>query len=217
MKLILASAGFYTEEIIVKCEELVGKSRKDISIAVINESYAVEHNNNLRWVLDDLNRVRDNFGGNLELVNLLALDIETVKERIAQNDVIFAVGGHTDYLMSVFKKTGFADILPQLLETKVYVGSSAGGMVMGKRISEEAYKIIYGEEGTYGVTQYMGLVDFSTMPHLDNPHFPNRRETLTEAVRLHDGMVYGLRDDSAVVVDGTQIYTIGSDPLILNR
>src|SRR5260221_3698607 len=105
LKLILCSEGFYTEEIVAKCEELVGKPRASINIAIINEAYAVEHDNNLRWVLDNLNLVKDNFGGNLELVNLLALDIATVKERIQQNDVIFVVGGNKEYLMSVFNKT----------------------------------------------------------------------------------------------------------------
>lgn len=217
MKLILASAGFYTEEIVTKCEELVGKSRKSISVAVINESYAVEHENNLRWVLDDLNRVRDNFDGNLELVNLLALDIKTIKERLELNDVIFVVGGNTDYLMSVFNKSGLSELLPELLKTKVYVGSSAGSMVLGKRLSTEAYEKIYDEHGAYGISNYLGLVSISLMPHLDSPHFPNRKETLSEAAKKHSGVIYGLRDDSAVVVDDESITTIGSEPYILNK
>jgi dipeptidase E len=217
MKLLLTSAGFTTDEIVSKCEELVGKSRDSISVAVINESYAVEHEDNLRWVLDDLNGIRDNFGGNLELVNLLALDSEMVKERIEFNDVIFVVGGHTDYLMSVFNKTGFSTLLPELLTTKVYVGSSAGGMVMGKRLSSEAYKKMYKERGTYGITQFLEFVDITVMPHLDSPHFPTRRETLLEAAKDHSGVIYGLRDDSAIIVDGDKISTIGSESLILNR
>lgn len=217
MKLILASAGFSTEEIIAKCEELAGKSRDSISVAVINESYAVEHEDNLRWVLDDLNLVRDNFGGNLELVNLLALDIKTIKERIELNDVIFVVGGNTDYLMKVFNESGFSEILPELLETKVYVGSSAGGMVLGKRLSREAYKKIYGEDGEYGIDKFLELIDIAEMPHLDNPQFPNRKENLLEVAKYHSGIIYGLRDDSAIVVEGSKIYTTGSEPLILNR
>jgi dipeptidase E len=217
MKLILASAGFSTPEIVAKCEELVGKSRDKINVAVINESYAVEHEDNLRWVLDDLNRIKDNFGGKLELVNLLALDIKTIRERLELNDVIFVVGGNTDYLMSVFNKTGFSEILPELLKTKVYVGSSAGGMVLGKRLSTEAYKKIYKEEGEYGISEFMGLVDIAIMPHLDSPHFPNRKETLLEAAKDHPGVIYGLKDDSAVILEKEQVSTIGSEPLILNK
>lgn len=215
MKLILCSEGFYTEEIIAKCEELVGKLRKSISVAVINEAYAVEHDDNLHWVLDNLNTVRDTFGGKSELVNLLALDIETAKERIAMHDVIFVVGGHADYLMSVFNKTGFSKLLPELLTSKVYVGSSAGSMVAGNRFSKEAYLKIYNQDSKYGVNKYLGLIDIAIMPHLDSPHFPNRKENLLSAVGNHKGVIYGLRDDSAVVVEGGKISTIGSKPLII--
>ena len=147
MKLILASAGFYTGEIVAKCEELVGKSRDSISVAVINESYAVEHENNLRWV---------------------------------------------------------------------YVGSSAGGMVLGKRLSAEAYEKIYREKGKYGITKFMELVNIALMPHLDSSHFPNRKKILLDAAKKHSGVIYGLRDDSAVVVVDDNIDTIGSEPCILN-
>ena len=183
---------------------------------IINEGYAVEHNN-LRWVLDDLNAVRDNFGGNLELVSLLALDIKTVKERMQQHDVIFVVGGHTDYLMSVLNKSGFSKLLPNLLKTKVYVGSSAGSMVLGKRLSSEANKKIYNEEDTYGVNKYLELVNISIMPHLDSPDFPNRKEILLDAAKKYRGVIYGLRDDSAIVVEGDNITTIGSQPLFFNN
>ncbi len=217
MKLILCSEGFSTQEIVAKCEELVGKPRDSISIAIINEAYAVEHDDNLRWILNNLNPVKDNFGGNLELVNLLALDIKTVKERIEKNDVIYVVGGNTDYLMSVFNKSGLSKELPELLKSKVYVGSSAGSMVLGKRLSTEAYEKIYGEKGTYGVNKYLELVDISIMPHLDSSHFLNRKENLFDAAKKHSGVIYGLRDDSAIAVDGDEIDTIGSEPCILNK
>ena len=183
----------------------------------MNEGYAVGHENNLRWVLNNLNAIKDNFGGNLELVNLLALDIKTIKERIEQNDVIFVVGGHTDYLISVLNKSGLSELLPELLKSKVYVGSSAGSMVIGKRLSAEAYKKIYHEHNTYEIDKYLELVDISIMPHLDSPHFPNRKETLLDVAKKHSGVIYGLRDDSAVVVEDDNITTIGSEPLILNK
>jgi dipeptidase E len=216
MKLLLCSEGFNTEEIAQKCVELVGKPKESINVAIINEAYAVEENN-LWWVLRALSRAKDNFGGNLELVNLLALDLEEVKKRIEKADVMYVLGGHTDYLMSVFEKTGFAKLLPELLKTKVYVGSSAGSMVLGRRLSDYAYLKMYKETNPYGIKKYLELVDFSIMPHIDSPHFPNRKESLTAAIADHAGVVYGLRDDSAVVVNGDRVYTIGSNPLIFNK
>lgn len=211
MKCILSSAGFYTPEIVAKCVELVGKPQDEITIAVINEAYAVEHGDHA-WVLDDLNRIKCNFKGRMELVNLLALDIATVKERIGLADVIFVVGGHTDYLMSVFKQTGFDKLLPEMLDTKVYVGSSAGSMVMCNRVSTEAYARIYGEDSDYGTTEFLGLVDVAIKPHFGSKLFlQNRKEVLLEVTAQYKGTVYGLSDTSAIIVDGHKTYTIGNE------
>lgn len=215
MKLVLCSEGFNTEEIVDKCVALVGKSKESINVAIINEAYAVE-TNNLWWVLLNLSKAKV-FGGNVELVNLLALDTEAVKERIENADVIYVLGGHSDYLMSVFNKTGFAKLLPEFLKTKVYVGSSAGSMVLGKRLSDDAYLKMYKETNPYGIKNYLELVDFSIMPHLDSPHFPNRKEALLGAIGDNTGLVYGLRDENAIIVNGSDIYIIGSEPFIFNK
>lgn len=217
MKLVLASAGVYTPEIINKVIELVGKPIEQINITIINEAYAMEHGDH-RWLLDELNRVSATFKGKIEFINLLALTTEVVKERIALADIIYVIGGNTDYLMSVFNKSGFSEILPNLLKTKVYVGSSAGSMVLCRRNSTEAYQRIYGEGNDFGVKDYLGLLDISIKPHLDNPLFPNNKEAvLVEVSKGCDYVVFGLKDDSAVVVDGDKEYTIGSEPFkVLN-
>lgn len=216
MKLVLCSEGFHTLNTVEACVKLVGKPQDQITVGIINEAYAVEKGDK-RWVLDNLNSVVNNFSGEIDIVDLLALSIEEVEQRLADKDVIFVVGGDTDYLMSVYQKTGFGKLLPKLLETKVYVGSSAGSMVVGKRISAAAYRLIYGEDSKWDIDQYVGLVDLSVMPHLDSPHFPNRKESLLEAVGSFEGRVYGLRDDSAVVIDGDNVHTIGSEPVLIEK
>ena len=216
MKFVLCSEGFHTQNTVEACVKLVGKPQDQISIGIINEAFAVEEGDK-RWVLDNLNSVTNNFSAEIDIVDLLALSIEEVEKRLANKDVIFVVGGDTDYLMSVYQKTGFDKLLPKLLETKVYVGSSAGSMVVGKRINAAAYRLIYGEDSKWNVDQYVGLVDLSVMPHLDSPHFPNRKESLLQAVGSFEGKVYGLRDDSAVVIDGDDVSTIGSEPIVIEK
>lgn len=214
MKLLLCSEGFSTPNTVAKCVELVGKPQDQISVAIINEAYAAEHGDK-RWVLDNLNDVARNFPSEIDIVSLLGLSMDEVVERIMQKDVIFVVGGHTDYLMSVFRKTGFDKALLKLLESKVYVGSSAGSMVMGKRLAPEAYnKMVFDVVG-YGTEHYMELVDFAFVPHIGSDDFPGRDEALQSYAKSYRGNIYGLRDDSAVVVDGDQQYLIGSPPLEL--
>ena len=216
MKFVLCSEGFHTPNTVEAFVRLVGKPQDQISVGIINEAYVVERGDK-RWVLDNLNSVASNFSAEVDIINLLALSIEEVENRLADKDVIFVVGGDTDYLMSVFQKTGFDKLLPKLLQTKVYVGSSAGSQVVGKRISDAAYRLIYGEDCKWNIDQYAGLVDLSIMPHLDSPDFPNRKESLLEAVGSFEGKVYGIRDDSAIVVDGDDIRTVGSEPILIEN
>ena len=178
MRLLLTSNGLVTAEIIAAFKKLAGKSLEQVNVAVINEAYAVEHDDH-RWVIDDLVALKNCVGGRFEMVNLLANSGAVIEERLGQADVIFVIGGNTDYLKTVFDKSGVSKLLPKLLANKVYVGISAGSMVMGKRISGKAYLTMYGDQGKYDVTDYLGLVDFSVMPHISSKDFPGREEKLT--------------------------------------
>lgn len=211
MKLLLTSTGFANTAITQAFESLVGKTADTISVAVINEAYAVEHDDHT-WVIDELSRIRQTVGSTVEIVSLLANSIDVVRERIMQHDALFVIGGHTDYLMHVYETTGFAALLPTLLETKVYIGSSAGSMVVCNRISSQAYLDIYGEGDDYGVETYMGLVDTAIKPHLNSPYFPNNREeSLVHISQTYPCDMYALSDTSALVVDGANQQLVGYD------
>ncbi len=217
MKLLLCSEGFHAPNSIQACVELCGKPQDEITIAIINEAYAVEQGDK-RWVLDNLNDVANNFSAEIDMINLLALPIDEVELRIMKKDIIFVVGGNTDYQMHVFEKSGFAKLIPKLLQSKVYVGSSAGSMVIGRRVSSKAYQEIYGEREDYGVREYMGLMNFAIKPHMNSPHFRNNRPEILEKVA--SGMnfpVYGLQDDSAILIDGKERGFIGADPYVVSN
>ena len=211
MKLILASSGFESKEAVEKCIEFVGKPAKEINFAIINEAYAVEHGDH-HWILDDMDSIRNNFGGNVEFVNLLALNIDKVEERINAADVIFVVGGNTEYLKTVFDKTGFSKLLPKLLEKKVYVGSSAGSMILGRQPSYKTQDEIYGEVDYFGVHEYLNLLNFSILPHLHSEYFSERADewAIRESENV-DYPVYAISDNAAVVIDGDEEYVVGHD------
>lgn len=210
MKLLLTSSGFTNQDIVSAFEKLVGKPAKDISIAIINEAYAVEHSDH-SWNIAELVRIRETVGGKVEFVNLLANDLAMVRARIELCDAIFVLGGNTDYLMHVYQNTGFDKLLPELLKTKVYVGSSAGSMVICNRISTEAYLKVYGERGDYGITSYLGLIDVAIKPHLNSDHFPNnRKDILLDIAKTYPKTIYALSDNTALVVDENVVHVAGT-------
>jgi dipeptidase E len=109
-------------------------------------------------------------------------------------------GGDALYLAHWMRQSGLADLLPSL-STTVYVGFSAGSMVLTPRIGEDfvGWKPPNGDDST------LGVVDFSIFPHVDHPDLPEN--TMAEAERWAAGLsgpAYAIDDDTAIkVTDGT--------------
>ena len=74
--------------------------------------------------------------GVLELTALPSIDKELWVPLVRETDVLLVDGGDALYLCHWMRESGLADLLPSLRET-VWVGLSAGSMVMTPRIGED--------------------------------------------------------------------------------
>src|SRR3954468_10086018 len=74
--------------------------------------------------------------GVLELTALPSIDEEHWVPLVRQTDVLLVAGGDALYLCHWMRQSGLAELLPSLSET-VWVGLSAGSMVMTPRIGED--------------------------------------------------------------------------------
>jgi len=107
-------------------------------------------------------------------------------------------GGDSIYLDRWLRESGLAELLPS--SRAVWVGLSAGSMVMAPRIADAfaSWTSPIGGEG-------LGMVDFEIFPHLDNADLP--RNTMADAERWAAGLTgpgYAIDDATAIsVVDGT--------------
>ena len=137
--------------------------------------------------------------GVLELTALPSIDEERWVPLVREADVLLVAGGDALYLHHWMRRSGLAEILPELTET-VYVGMSAGSMVMTPRIGQ--YFVEWAPPSGDDAT--LGLVDFSIFPHLGHPMLPYN--TMAAAERWSAGLggpAYAIDDDTAVtVVDG---------------
>ena len=138
--------------------------------------------------------------GVLELTALPSIDAERWVPWVRDADVLLVDGGDAAYLCHWMRESGLSDLLPSLAET-VWVGVSAGSMVMTPRIGDDF--VSWRTEGGDG-DRTLGVVDFSIFPHLDHEQMPEN--TLAAAERWAvdiGGPAYALDDQSAItVVDG---------------
>jgi dipeptidase E len=138
--------------------------------------------------------------GVLELTALPSIEAERWVQWVREADVLLVNGGDALYLCHWMRQSGLADLLPSLLET-VWVGLSAGSMVMTPRIGED---FVQWKPPTAG-DETLGVVDFSIFPHVENPDLPTN--TLAAAERWAAdiaGQAYAIDDQTAIkVVNGT--------------
>lgn len=214
MKLILASSGLANEEIISTLEEMVGKPRKNINVAIINEAIKSEIGD-MRWFSEELERLTSIIGGNIEFVDLQAHDMQYVKNRIDLADMIFCFGGNADYLANTFIRTGFDKILPQILSKKVWVGSSAGSCVLCHKEADEIQHIIYKEKCE--TDRFMDYVPIIFLPHLHG-FFEFDQPEVLRASTLTNLPVYALSDNCALkITDQEQPIILGTDYIIAKQ
>jgi dipeptidase E len=137
--------------------------------------------------------------GVLELTALRTLERERWVPLVEESDVLLVNGGDALYLAHHMRESGLADLLPSL--SAVWVGLSAGSMVMTPQIGEDF--VVWNPPG--GGDRALGIVDFSIFPHLDHPMLPEN--TMAAAERWAAGLAgpaYAIDDETAIqVVDGT--------------
>jgi len=138
--------------------------------------------------------------GALELTALPSIDQERWVTWVRETDVLLVNGRDALYLCYWMRQSGLADLLPSLRET-VWVGLSAGSMVMTPRVGQD---FVQWKPPTGG-DETLGIVDFSICPHLAPDGMPGN--SMAEAEQWAAGMrvpAYAIDDETAIkVVDGT--------------
>jgi dipeptidase E len=135
--------------------------------------------------------------GVLELTALPSIGTERWEPWVREADVLLVDGGDATYLCHWMRESGLADLLPSLAD-KVWVGVSAGSMVMTPRIGD-----YFVEWPSAPDDCTLGVVDFSIFPHLDL--FPTN--TMADAERWAadlGGPAYAIDEQTAIaVLDGS--------------
>jgi dipeptidase E len=222
MKLLLTSAGTTSESIANALRELLGKPTKEAKIAVIPTAHNAETGDK-GWMIEE-NLIRPYVLGwkefsIIDLAAVTSLDRDLWWPQLEQADVLLVGGGNTFYLSHWMQASGVFDALPKWLESKIYVGISAGSQIVGDslRVSSEAIakgeqlRAEYDELGPQGQSssKTLKLVDFALRPHLNSPNFPKIREAfLARAAAKLDVPMYALDDQSSIKVINDKIEVI---------
>jgi dipeptidase E len=209
MKYLLTSAGIKNPSIHKALVEMLPKPISECSaLCITTASYAIPNGVFRAWEfisgspLTTCPMVELGWKslGALELLALPNIKREYWLPIVQETDVILVNGGDPIYLTHWMHESGLAELLPSL--NAVWVGLSAGSMIMSPNLGEE-FIIWTKPEASVG-DKALGLVDFAMFPHLDHPMLPTN--TMAHAEKWAAKMTipaYAMDDETAIkVVDG---------------
>ncbi len=210
MKLLLTSGGITNNSIRNTLVDLLGKPIAESSALCIPTAiYAFPGGAGKAWQLisgraaSPLCELGWKSLGVLELTALPSIDEKVWVPMVLETDALLVGGGDPLYLCYWMRQSGLADLLltaqPPLREA-VYVGVSAGSLVMAPNVGQD---FVYWKPPTGG-DRALGIVDFAMFPHLDHEKMPEN--SMADAEKWAAGMpvpCYAMDDQTAIkVVDG---------------
>lgn len=220
MKLVLASQGFTTDEIEKEISEIVGKPSSEINIAIINEAaYRLDKSESKRWLIKELANVEKHIGGKIDFIDFYMQTKQEITERLLNADLTYIVGGKQHIYSEIFYETNTIDLIREIAQKRVVMGTSAGSIVLGKQIeSEKFWKERYhitSEEIKY---KELGIVPFNIIPHFMGKDRINwTKEFFKTTLADNPFTVYGITDEQAIAYIDGKIKYIGGEPEIFGK
>jgi dipeptidase E len=211
MKLLLTSAGISNTSIRNALIELLGKPISEASALFIPTAiYAIPNGTTIaRGVING--SIGDPYCelgwkslGVLELTALPSVKRELWVPMLFETDALLVGGGDCQYLCYWMQHSGLKDLLPSLLRKTVYLGLSAGSMIMTR------YGTTYGNHTLAVETdKSFGFLDFALHPHLDHEWFPdNSLANLSTVASTLPVPSYAIDDQTALKVSDGKVEVI---------
>lgn len=220
MKLLLTSGGITNDTLARELERLAGKSFHELKIAFIPSAAFGDEDADKGWLVDDMFRLKER-GAIVDVISLADLTRDEIARKLEPVDVIFVGGGQTFYLSWLMQEKGLFELLPKLLKTKVYVGISAGSMIVTANLRSVSFAIrelhLTGDEmallGPAGRSsaETLPFVDFLLRPHWNGEEkFADiTPEMVQQAANLTGSDIYMLDNDCAVRVVDNETEVVG--------
>lgn len=205
MKFLLTSAGITNASIEKVLLELVGRPADEISVAFVPTAANMVADDK-GWLVQNYNDFLKLGLKSFDIVDISAVPKESWQKRFEAADLICFGGGDEQYLARVMRESGVVETLPEFLQTRVYMGISAGSMVAGKLLPEALIRTILPEEIFEGSDSGFSFVDITVLPHYNSDYFTHLREELLRSLSPEfPTTVYALDDASALKVIDNQI------------
>lgn len=211
MKLVLTSGGISNKSIENELKNMIGKDLKDLKMLFCTTASNYEGGEMNDWLIDDLECLKK-LGFKIDICDINGISIEKFLPRFEWADVLYFEGGNTQWLRKSIKSSGLEEHLIKLLESRIWIGASAGSCVLCPTICNSCQDLSDENIKDFPVDG-LGIVDFQFIPHFNNECFPKfRKETLIEASKnlteIDGKKLYVIDDNGAIFVDNEKVKVV---------
>ena len=203
MKLLLTSAGITNDALAKALAQLTGKKPEDVKVGFIPTAANVEEGNK-DWFIGQITNLTKHGYNWIDIIDPSAAGVDW-ENRLNETDVIFISGGNTFHLLDQVRKTGLSDWLIEHKQDKIFVGSSAGSILMTPKIA--VANVEPGDPNLANITDLQGLgwVSFEISPHV--PEMVSE-EASTQYQSTTGCELYLIDDNTGIMVDDENITVV---------
>ncbi|MDR1090885.1 MAG: Type 1 glutamine amidotransferase-like domain-containing protein [Prevotella sp.] len=182
-------------------ENIKGKSVTFIPTASINEK--------VKFYVGSARKAFEKMGVTVDELEITKATGEEISNKLKKNDYIYISGGNTFFLLQELRKSG-ADkiIIEEINSGKLYIGESAGAMVVSPTIEYVQYMDDCKAAPELKTFTALRIIDFYPIPHYTN--FPFAKVVENIITRYESELqLYPISNSQVILVKGDDVDVIG--------
>lgn len=178
-------------------EDVKGKTVTFIPTASIHEE--------VYFYVDSAKKAFEEMGIIVDELELTKSTHDDIVTRLTQNDYIYLSGGNTFFLLQELRRTGADSVILEQIKTgKLYIGESAGSMVVSPDINYVKDMDDCNVATSLKTFAALNVIDFYPLPHYTNFPFVNAVETIISKYGSEMAL-YPISNSQAILVNGTEV------------
>lgn len=184
--------------VIGKLERELGGSLAGKTLTFIPTAGKVEE---VKSYIEDAFNMFKSKGMKVTVLDSSISSFEECQTTLAENDLIYVSGGNTFYLLEGLRNKGIDKLLiDELNNGKVYIGESAGAIVLSPTIDYIEKMDDRTKAPNLKSLEGLDIINFLPLPHLSHPYLGECAADISEAYHGKEELVL-FSDDQLIVVD----------------
>ena len=179
-------------------EDVKGKTVTFIPTASIPEK--------VKFYVGSAKKAFEKMGVIIDELEITKSSTEEIANKLKQNDYIYISGGNTFFLLQELRKKGADKIIIEEIESgKLYIGESAGSMIVSPNIEYVKDMDNCKVAPDLNTFSALNVIDFYPLPHYTNFPFAKAVEKI---ITKYDSVLklYPINNSQAILIEGEKVW-----------